>query len=178
MDPSLLLSYAWVLLVLVFLEGLLAADNAIVMAVMVKHLPPEQRKKALFYGLLGAFVLAGTLLVGGVANAENWNGLANYPEVPNSANGTETYFFDKASEFKGIDSSRNNVFGVNVINMHNNQYGEATLFKYLVNPSLHTVYRYAPDGQVYQIQPGTNEFNMFMAAWKEVYGTTFEFPAL
>ena len=38
--------------------------------------------------LLGAFVLAGTLLVGGVANAANWNGLANYPEVPNSANGT------------------------------------------------------------------------------------------
>jgi predicted tellurium resistance membrane protein TerC len=29
MDPSLLLSYAWVLLVLVFLEGLLAADNTI-----------------------------------------------------------------------------------------------------------------------------------------------------
>ncbi|MFI3134715.1 TerC family protein [Staphylococcus warneri] len=56
MDPSLLLSYAWVILVLVFLEGLLAADNAIVMAVMVKHLPPAQRKKALFYGLLGAFV--------------------------------------------------------------------------------------------------------------------------
>ena len=26
--------------------------------------------------LLGAFVLAGTLLVGGVANAANWNGLA------------------------------------------------------------------------------------------------------
>ena len=25
--------------------------------------------------LLGAFVLAGTLLVGGVANAANWNGL-------------------------------------------------------------------------------------------------------
>ena len=90
--------------------------------------------------LLGAFVLAGTLLVGGVANAANWNGLANYPEVPNSANGTETYFFDKASEFKGIDSSRNYVFGINVINMHNNQYGEATLFKYLVHPSLHTVY--------------------------------------
>lgn len=56
MDPSLILPYLWVLVVLVFLEGLLAADNAIVMAVMVKHLPPEQRKKALFYGLLGAFV--------------------------------------------------------------------------------------------------------------------------
>lgn len=39
--------------------------------------------------LLGAFVLAGTLLVGGVANAANWNGLANYPEVPNSANGIQ-----------------------------------------------------------------------------------------
>lgn len=56
MDPSLILPYLWVLLVLVFLEGLLAADNAIVMAVMVKHLLPKQRKKALFYGLLGAFI--------------------------------------------------------------------------------------------------------------------------
>ena len=56
MDPSLILPYLWVLVVLVFLEGLLAADNAVVMAVMVKHLPPEQRKKALFYGLLGAFI--------------------------------------------------------------------------------------------------------------------------
>lgn len=44
------------LLVLVALEGLLAADNAVVMAVMVKHLPQEQQKKALFYGLMGAFV--------------------------------------------------------------------------------------------------------------------------
>ncbi|MEI4769721.1 TerC family protein [Psychrobacillus sp. FJAT-51614] len=50
------LEYAWVLLVLVGLEGLLAADNAVVMAVMVKHLPKNQQKKALFYGLLGAFV--------------------------------------------------------------------------------------------------------------------------
>ncbi|BAH16832.1 truncated toxic anion resistance protein [Macrococcoides caseolyticum JCSC5402] len=56
MDPSILLAYAWVIVVLVLLEGLLAADNAIVMAVMVKHLPEEQRKKALFYGLVGAFV--------------------------------------------------------------------------------------------------------------------------
>lgn len=49
MDPSLLLSYGWVILVLVFLEGLLAADNAIVMAVMVKHLPPEQRKSTILW---------------------------------------------------------------------------------------------------------------------------------
>ncbi|WP_342512847.1 TerC family protein [Sporosarcina sp. FSL K6-1522] len=53
---AILLEYAWVLVVLIVLEGLLAADNAVVMAVMVKHLPRPQQKKALFYGLLGAFV--------------------------------------------------------------------------------------------------------------------------
>lgn len=56
MDLSLVMEYGWVLLVLVALEGLLAADNALVMAIMVKHLPEEERKKALFYGLAGAFV--------------------------------------------------------------------------------------------------------------------------
>ena len=40
---------------LIVMEGLLSADNALVLAVMVKHLPPKQRKKALFYGLLGAY---------------------------------------------------------------------------------------------------------------------------
>lgn len=64
MDFGLLLEYGWVLLVLVGLEGLLAADNALVLAIMVKHLPDAQRKKALFYGLLGAFVLRfGSLFV-------------------------------------------------------------------------------------------------------------------
>ncbi len=57
MDWQLLLQYAWVVLVLIALEGLLSADNALVLAVMVKHLPGEQQKKALFYGLAGAFVL-------------------------------------------------------------------------------------------------------------------------
>ena len=56
MDISLLLEYGWVLLILIALEGILAADNALVMAIMVKHLPEEKRKKALFYGLAGAFV--------------------------------------------------------------------------------------------------------------------------
>lgn len=41
---------------LVLLEGLLSADNALVLAVLVKHLPKAQQKKALFYGLLGAYV--------------------------------------------------------------------------------------------------------------------------
>lgn len=64
MDWGLLLEYGWVLLVLVALEGLLAADNALVLAIMVKHLPDEERKKALFYGLAGAFVFRfGSLFV-------------------------------------------------------------------------------------------------------------------
>lgn len=53
---AILLEYAWVLIVLIVLEGLLAADNAVVMAVMVKHLPKEQQQKALLYGLIGAFI--------------------------------------------------------------------------------------------------------------------------
>ncbi|RFU71194.1 hypothetical protein D0469_03300 [Peribacillus saganii] len=55
MDTSMLLEYGWVLIVLIGLEGILAADNAVVMAVMVKHLPKDQQRKALFYGLIGAF---------------------------------------------------------------------------------------------------------------------------
>lgn len=41
---------------LVLLEGLLSADNALVLALLVKHLPTEQRNRALLYGLGGAFV--------------------------------------------------------------------------------------------------------------------------
>ena len=42
--------------VLIGLEGLLSADNAMVMAVMVLGLPARQHHKALQYGLIGAFV--------------------------------------------------------------------------------------------------------------------------
>lgn len=62
MELSILFEYGWVLLVLIVLEGLLAADNALVLAIMVKHLPEETRKKALFYGLAGAFVFRLTSL--------------------------------------------------------------------------------------------------------------------
>ena len=41
---------------LVVLEALLSADNALVLAIMVRHLPEEERKRALLYGLGGAFV--------------------------------------------------------------------------------------------------------------------------
>jgi len=40
---------------LVFIEGLLSADNALVMAVMILGLPRADQQKALRYGLVGAF---------------------------------------------------------------------------------------------------------------------------
>jgi YkoY family integral membrane protein len=42
---------------LVVLEALLSADNALILAIIVRHLPKDQQRKALFYGLAGAFVL-------------------------------------------------------------------------------------------------------------------------
>lgn len=41
---------------LVFLEGVLSIDNALVLALLVKPLPPHLQKKALTYGLIGAVV--------------------------------------------------------------------------------------------------------------------------
>jgi YkoY family integral membrane protein len=45
---------AWYIVVLVVLEGLLSADNALVLAVMVRHLPKKQQRRVLFYGIWGA----------------------------------------------------------------------------------------------------------------------------
>jgi YkoY family integral membrane protein len=39
----------------VALEGLLGVDNALILAMMVRHLPRRRRKRALRYGMLGAF---------------------------------------------------------------------------------------------------------------------------
>lgn len=43
-------------LFLVFLEGLLSLDNALVLAMVVRHLPVHQQRKALTYGIWGAFL--------------------------------------------------------------------------------------------------------------------------
>lgn len=40
---------------LIIIEGLLSADNALVLAVLVKHLPEKQKKRALMYGMFGAY---------------------------------------------------------------------------------------------------------------------------
>lgn len=44
-----------VVLFLVGMEGLLSCDNALVLAMVVRGLPENQRKKALTYGIAGAF---------------------------------------------------------------------------------------------------------------------------
>jgi len=45
---------AWYIAALVLMEGLLSADNALVLAVMVRHLPRNQQRRVLFYGIWGA----------------------------------------------------------------------------------------------------------------------------
>ncbi|WP_163537525.1 TerC family protein [Gracilibacillus sp. YIM 98692] len=53
---SIWLEYGWTLLILIALEGLLSADNALVLAVIAKHLPEDQKKRAINYGIIGAFI--------------------------------------------------------------------------------------------------------------------------
>ncbi|HEX8656947.1 MAG TPA: DUF475 domain-containing protein [Hymenobacter sp.] len=48
---------------LVVIESLLSVDNAAVLATMVGDLPPEQRKKALRYGIFGAYIFRGVCLL-------------------------------------------------------------------------------------------------------------------
>jgi YkoY family integral membrane protein len=51
-DPS-----NWMIIFsLIILEALLSSDNALVLAVMVRHLPEDQQKKALIYGIWGAYI--------------------------------------------------------------------------------------------------------------------------
>jgi YkoY family integral membrane protein len=45
-----------IVLLLVLLEGVLSIDNALVLGLLAKRLPKHQQKRALTYGLIGAFV--------------------------------------------------------------------------------------------------------------------------
>jgi YkoY family integral membrane protein len=56
MEHLTLLHAITIILTLIVLEGLLSADNALVLAIMVKHLPKGRQKKALLYGIVGAFI--------------------------------------------------------------------------------------------------------------------------
>jgi YkoY family integral membrane protein len=60
---------AWYIGVLAFFEGLLSADNAIVLALMVRHLAKPEQRRVLYYGIWGAvgfrfiaLLLAGILI--------------------------------------------------------------------------------------------------------------------
>jgi YkoY family integral membrane protein len=52
-----------IILTLIVLEGLLSADNAIVLAVLVRPLPKHLQRKALLYGLVGGYVMRGLMLL-------------------------------------------------------------------------------------------------------------------
>ncbi len=57
---------------LIIIEGLLSADNALVLAVLVKHLPNKQRKRALMYGMMGAYFFRFLFIGIGVYLVEFW----------------------------------------------------------------------------------------------------------
>lgn len=54
-------TFSWadlaIVALLVVLEGVLSVDNALVLGILVRPLAPDQRKRALTYGLVGAIVL-------------------------------------------------------------------------------------------------------------------------
>ncbi len=52
-----------IILNLILIESLLSVDNAAVLATMVMDLPEKQRKKALKYGIVGAYVFRGLCLL-------------------------------------------------------------------------------------------------------------------
>lgn len=59
-------SHIAIFFTLILLEGVLAFDNAAILAAMVRKLPREQRSRALYYGLAGAYVLRITAILGAV----------------------------------------------------------------------------------------------------------------
>lgn len=62
-----------IILNIVLLEIILSIDNAAVMATMVNTLPKEQQKKALTYGIIGAYVFRGlALLIASVLINMSW----------------------------------------------------------------------------------------------------------
>jgi len=57
---------------LIIIESLLSVDNAAVLATMVLDLPKDQRKKALKYGILGAYIFRGICLVFAAVLIQIW----------------------------------------------------------------------------------------------------------
>jgi YkoY family integral membrane protein len=57
---------------LIILEALLSADNALVLAIMVRHLPRKLQQKALLYGLGGAFVFRFIAIIFAAVVLKQW----------------------------------------------------------------------------------------------------------
>lgn len=55
-----------IFLTLILLEGILAFDNAAVLAAIVRKLPEDQRRRALTYGIVGAYVFRIAAILGAV----------------------------------------------------------------------------------------------------------------
>ncbi len=51
-----------VIISLVIIEGLLSVDNALAIAAMARHLPEPQRKRALQFGIIGAYFFRGVCM--------------------------------------------------------------------------------------------------------------------
>src|SRR4051794_11639443 len=63
MDPF---SSAWfsALLAIILIDLVLAGDNAIVIALAARSLPPQLRRKAIIWGTVGAIVVRGVMTIG------------------------------------------------------------------------------------------------------------------
>ena len=53
-----------IILSLIVIEGLLSVDNALAIAAMANHLPEQQKRKALRWGIIGAYVFRGVAMAG------------------------------------------------------------------------------------------------------------------
>lgn len=67
------MEYIGIIITLIVMEGLLSADNALVLAIMTNKLKDEsQRKKALFYGMWGAVAFRALFIFLGVWLTKLW----------------------------------------------------------------------------------------------------------
>lgn len=111
---------------LVVLEGLLSADNALVLAMMILGLPRRDQKKALRYGLVGAFSfrIAATLLATYLIRIE-WVKLLGglyllylcYEHFFRHGNATERTKVTRAQPWMGLSALWGTVVKVELVNI-------------------------------------------------------------
>ena len=106
MDTGMWIQYIAIFFVLVAMEGLLSADNALVLAVMVRPLAPNMRSKALFYGLVGAVVLRFTALFFVSFLANVWQAQAAGAAYLIYVGLHNLYKYMKEKKEEGIESSK------------------------------------------------------------------------